>query len=736
MQYLILFLMQKTLKKYFGYDEFRPLQAEIISHVLEKNNAFVLMPTGGGKSLCFQLPALKFPGITLVISPLIALMKDQVDALRANGVEAEFINSSLTSTEINRIENRSRKGEIKILYLAPERLALSTFQYFLKSLEISLIAIDEAHCISEWGHDFRPDYRNLAKLRNIFPSVPVIALTATATDKVREDIVRQLEMKDAPVFISSFNRPNLTYVVRPKKNAFANLVNLLKKYPDRSVIIYCFSRKETESIAADLKQKGFKAAAYHAGLENEKRRKTQEKFVRDEVQIIVATIAFGMGIYKPDVRLIVHYSLPKSIEGYYQETGRAGRDGLPSECVLFYSYGDTMKHNYFLRDIQDENERKGAQKKLAQVVEYAELRTCRRAYLLGYFSEKQEAEGCGGCDVCLRPKEEVDATIISQKILSAIVRTGERFGGRYVMSVLRGSRVKKVLEFGHDQLSVFGIAKDSSEEEIMYFINLLIAKGYAAKSEGEYPMIYLTNLGKKFLNNREKIFLLSPQFEKESELEVKKKKGALEYDTQLFEQLRAIRKSLAEQKGVPPFIVFSDVALQEMAYYFPQNKESFLQISGVGAMKLSEYGEKFMGVIGDYAKKNNLVEKQNISHRDAPSLRLKNNRNQDKEVLARRIHGGAGSTYMETKERLNAGMSLGRIASERKLSLVTIIAHIEKLKESGEEIEIEHLRLPEKRFQEIKVAFEKSGGALLSPVLNILGEDYSYEELRVARLFL
>ena len=395
-----------------------------------------------------------------------------------------------------------------------------------------------------------------------------------------------------------------------------------------------------------------------------------------------------------------------------------------------------MKHNYFLRDIQDENERKGAQKKLAQVVEYAELRTCRRAYLLGYFSEKQEAEGCGGCDVCLRPKEEVDATIISQKILSAIVRTGERFGGRYVMSVLRGSRVKKVLEFGHDQLSVFGIAKDSSEEEIMYFINLLIAKGYAAKSEGEYPMIYLTNLGKKFLNNREKIFLLSPQFEKESELEVKKKKGALEYDTQLFEQLRAIRKSLAEQKGVPPFIVFSDVALQEMAYYFPQNKESFLQISGVGAMKLSEYGEKFMGVIGDYAKKNNLVEKQNISHRDAPSLRLKNNRNQDKEVLARRIHGGAGSTYMETKERLNAGMSLGRIASERKLSLVTIIAHIEKLKESGEEIEIEHLRLPEKRFQEIKVAFEKSGGALLSPVLNILGEDYSYEELRVARLFL
>ncbi|MFZ2188390.1 MAG: DNA helicase RecQ, partial [Candidatus Moraniibacteriota bacterium] len=672
--------------------------------------------------------------ITLVISPLIALMKDQVDALRANGIAAEFINSTLELVDINQIEKKARLGELKILYVAPERLALSTFQYFLKSLEISLIAIDEAHCISEWGHDFRPDYRNLAKLRNIFPAVPVMALTATATDKVREDIVRQLEMQEARIFISSFNRPNLSYVVRPKKNAFANLVNLLKKYQERSVIIYCFSRKETENIAADLKHKGFKAAAYHAGLENEKRRKTQEKFVRDEVQIIVATIAFGMGIDKPDVRLIVHYSLPKSIEGYYQETGRAGRDGLPSECVLFYSYGDTMKHNFFLRDIQNEVERAGAQKKLAQVVEYAELRTCRRAYLLGYFSEKQEAEGCGGCDVCLRPKEEVDATIIAQKILSAIVRTGERFGGRYVMSVLRGSRVKKVLELGHDQLSVFGIAKDSSEEETMYFINLLIAKGYAAKSEGEYPTIYLTNLGKKFLNNREKIFLLSPQFEKESELEVKKKKGALEYDTQLFEQLRAIRKSLAEQKGVPPFIVFSDVALQEMAYYFPQNKESFLQISGVGVMKLSEYGEKFMGVIGGYAKKNNLVEKQNVSRRDEALPRLGNKQRKDDAMP--RLYGGAGSTYAQTKKMLNAGMSLGRIASERKLSLATIIAHIEKLKESGEEIEIEHLRLPEKRFQEIKAAFEKSGGALLSPVLNILGEDYSYEELRVARLFL
>ena len=724
--------MHQTLKKYFGYDEFRPLQAEIISHVLEKNNAFVLMPTGGGKSLCYQLPALKFPGITLVISPLIALMKDQVDALRANGISAEFINSSLASSAIAQIEKKARAGELKILYVAPERLALDYFQNFLKNLEISLIAIDEAHCISEWGHDFRPDYRNLAKLRNIFPSVPVMALTATATDKVREDIVRQLEMTNAKIFISSFNRPNLSYVVRPKKNAFANLVALLKKYPDRAVIIYCFSRKETENIAEDLRHEGFKALAYHAGLENEKRRKTQEKFVRDEVQIIVATIAFGMGIDKPDVRLIVHYSLPKSIEGYYQETGRAGRDGLPSECVLFYSYGDTMKHNFFLRDIQNEAERLNGQKKLAQVVEYAELRTCRRAYLLSYFSEKQEAEICGGCDVCLTPKEEVDATIITQKILSAIVRTGQRFGGRYVMSVLRGARVKKVLELGHDKLSVFGIAKDASEEEILYFINLLVAKGLIAKSDSEYPTLYLTNQGKKFLNNREKIILPAPQFEKEPEAE--RKKGALEYDVALFEQLRALRKSLADQKGVPPFVIFSDVALQEMAYYFPQTKESFLQISGVGAMKLEQYGEKFMSIIRDYAKENNLI------CRDAPAGRLGNNRRQamhgNQDVPAGRLYRRENSTYAETKKMLNAGLTIEKIAGARGLSQGTIIDHIEKLKASGEEIAIEHLRLPEERFQKIKSAFEKSGGMMLSPVREILGEDFGYEELKVGRLFL
>ena len=723
--------MLAVLKKHFGFSRFRPMQEEIVNFVLAGHDAFVLMPTGGGKSLCYQLPALKMPGVTLVISPLIALMKDQVDALRANGIAAEFINSSLKAEEIRAIEKKTRDGEIKILYIAPERLALLEFRNFLKSLEVSLIAIDEAHCISEWGHDFRPDYRNLAALRNVFPRVPVIALTATATERVREDIIKQLSLKDARVFISSFNRPNLTYVVRPKRNAFSNLVMMLKKYPDRSVIIYCFSRKDTENLAADLKEEGFKALPYHAGLESDLRRKTQEKFTRDEIQIIVATIAFGMGIDKPDVRLIIHYSLPKSIEGYYQETGRAGRDGLPSECVLFYSWGDTMKHNFFIRDIANEAERRGAEMKLAQVVEYAELRTCRREYLLGYFAEKQEMESCGGCDVCMAPKEEIDATIIVQKILSAIVRTGERFGGRQIVSVLRGSKVKKVLDLGHDKLTVFGIAKDISEEEIRYFISLLITKGFIAKSDGEYPTLSLTNRAKLFLKNREKIVLPKPQFEKE--LEVGKEKGALEYDENLFHQLRILRKDIADRKSVPPFVVFSDVALQEMAYFLPQSRESFLRVSGVGAMKLEEYGETFLKVIGEYARENNLSERPNVS-RGRGTLRRDSLKT--RQCLVSTGHRRTGSTYAATIKLIESGMTLDEVASARELSEATIISHIEKMLSSGEKINIEHLRLPKERFQKIKSAFEKSGGTFLSPVREMLGEDYTYEELKVARWFL
>ena len=454
--------MLNLLKTHFGFDQFLPLQEEIIRWVLAQKDALVLMPTGGGKSLCFQLPALMLPGLTLVISPLIALMKDQVDALQANGLPAEFINSTLSYAEIEQIQRQAQAGKIKILYVAPERLIVREFQHFLQNIKVSLMAIDESHCISEWGHDFRPDYRNLKLLRNIFPEVPVMALTATATQKVREDIISQLSLEQAKTFISSFNRPNLSYAVLPKKDSYDQLLSLLRQHRQDSAIIYCFSRKDTEHLAADLRNEGFKARPYHAGLESEKRRTNQEKFIRDEVQIIVATIAFGMGIDKPDVRLVIHYHLPKSIEGYYQETGRAGRDGLPSQCVLFYSYADSIKQQYFIRQIEDETERNNAYRKLEQMVAYGELATCRRQHLLAYFGEAYQPENCDSCDVCLSPPEEFDATVISQKIMSAILRTGEQFGISYIIDLLSGARNKKIIERSHDQLSVYGIVKDFS----------------------------------------------------------------------------------------------------------------------------------------------------------------------------------------------------------------------------------------------------------------------------------
>ncbi|MEC8857302.1 MAG: ATP-dependent DNA helicase RecQ, partial [Chloroflexota bacterium] len=409
--------MLDQLKSYFGFDRFLPLQKGIISKVLARHDTLVLMPTGGGKSLCYQLPALRFKGLTLVVSPLIALMKDQVDGLRANGVPAELLNSTLDSEESSLVQDRARQGKIKILYVAPERLALPGFQRFLQSLNVNLIAIDEAHCISEWGHDFRPDYRNLKTLRQSFPGVPVIALTATATEQVREDIINQLGLINPETFISSFNRPNLTYTIQPKTEPLGSLIHLLEKHRGGSAIVYRFSRKATEETALELSERGFSALPYHAGLERDVRRDTQEKFIRDQVQIVVATIAFGMGIDKPDVRLVVHYDLPKTVEGYYQETGRAGRDGLASDCVLFYSYGDRSKQEYFIGQIEDDDERNKAHTKLEQILAMCDLQTCRRAYLMKYLGESWPKTECGGCDICLLPREEFDATEIAQKIL-------------------------------------------------------------------------------------------------------------------------------------------------------------------------------------------------------------------------------------------------------------------------------------------------------------------------------
>ena len=710
-----------VLKSRFGYNSFREHQEEIIGTVLAGGDSLVLMPTGGGKSLCYQLPALLLDGLTLVVSPLIALMKDQVDALNDNGIAARYVNSSLSAFEMERVRSELLAGQVRLLYVAPERLALPSFRRFLSGLNLSLIAIDEAHCISEWGHEFRPDYRNLRQLRGDFPSVPVIALTATATERVRRDIVGQLGLRDGRIFLSSFNRPNLTYSVQAKGRTWAQLAYLLDDRRGQSAIVYCFSRQETDELARFLNDRSLSARSYHAGLDAETRRHNQDDFIRDRVSVIVATIAFGMGIDKPDVRLVAHYGLPRSVEGYYQETGRAGRDGLPSECVLFFSYADKVKQEHFINRIEDASERRNAQEKLARMVELAQLPTCRRRFMLEYFGEQWTEERCGGCDVCLESRGRFDATEVAQKILSAVIRTGQRFGAQHVVQVLTGSREKRLLELGHDKLSVYGIARDVGRAQLREIIGQLQAKGLLQRAESEFPILQVSDEGQAFLRERRTLMLPRPQSAVEADRRAAQPPA--DYDKGLFEELRAVRRRLADDRNVPPYVVFGDASLRHMAAVVPSTMAEFLDVHGVGGVKAEQYGEPFLVTIQRYAAENGLRRKESAQAEASEGGRL-----------AGPSHRGA--TYDETKRMLSQGLSVGEIAAHRRLSEGTVIGHIERMAYEGMSLDMEHAVPGAERLSRIEEAFQVCDSAFLRPVWEFLGDQFTYGEIRLARVYL
>jgi ATP-dependent DNA helicase RecQ len=590
------------LKRYFGFTSFRPLQREIIRETLAGHDTLVLLPTGGGKSLCFQLPALLQPGLTVVVSPLISLMKDQVDALQAGGVAATFLNSSLAAGESRPRLRGLHQGDYRLLYVAPERLMLSGFLEDLRRWNVNLIAVDEAHCISEWGHDFRPEYRQLCQLRALFPDTPMMALTATATARVREDIAEQLRLREPRRFVASFNRPNLTYRVVVKSKPAAQVLAFLRSRPRDSGIIYCHSRKGAEGAAATLNQNGIPARPYHAGLTPRERAEHQELFLRDEARVICATIAFGMGINKPNVRFVVHYDLPKNIEGYYQETGRAGRDGLPAECLLLFSAGDVVKQQGFIQE-KPPAEQRVAREQLQQIVHYADSAGCRRAALLDYFGEKFDGDNCGGCDNCLEPRATFDGTRAAQKLLSCVFRirqkSGFGVGLNHVVEVLTGADTEKIRRWRHETLSTYGIGREHTRAEWLAIGRELIRLGCLSQAAEQFSVVELTEAGRAALRERRKMVLTKPMTAPAAP-DKRARAGEISCDEGLFEQLRRLRKRLADEKNLPAYIVFSDVALRQMARRYPAGEEEFARISGVGEKKLQEYGAVFLAEIAAY----------------------------------------------------------------------------------------------------------------------------------------
>ncbi len=653
---------KKALKEYFGYDSFRPGQEEIISSVLAGKDVIVLMPTGGGKSVCYQIPAITMKGTCVVISPLIALMKDQVEGLKSNGVRAAYINSTVAAIDQRALENDLVRGKIDLLYVSPEKAVSRDFNALMGAIDLNLIAVDEAHCISEWGHDFRPEYTQLQFLKKQFPRTPVIALTATADRLTRKDIETQLGLVKPEKYISSFDRPNLSLEVRPGRKRLEQIVDFVKNRKGQSGIVYCLSRKSTESVAAKLNHNGIKAAYYHAGLPSSQRAAVQEDFINDNVPVICATIAFGMGIDKSNVRWVIHYNLPKNIEGYYQEIGRAGRDGTKADTLLFYSYADVMTMRNILSENGSNNENVQLSK-LERMQQYAESLICRRQILLNYFSENTDGN-CGNCDICKNPPQHFDGTVVAQKALSAVYRTRMRVGVNLLIDILRGSKRREVMDNNYHTIKTYGAGAEYSAGDWQQFIQQMLNLGLLEIAYDKKNVLQLTDASEEVLFKGRKVELVRMtsvmERRKQRQSDVPRPKPVRErLRDELFEKLRELRRVLAKKKGIPPYVVFTDASLEEMAAERPSTADEFLQISGVGNKKLQDFGRPFLKAIQEY-----VVEKS---------------------TEGRRVKG---STYLITYQMYQKGLSPEDIAMNRGIHPTTVYSHLAYLFEKGEDVDI------------------------------------------------
>jgi ATP-dependent DNA helicase RecQ len=724
--------LEQALKHYFGYDEFRSGQREIITTALANRDLLVVMPTGGGKSLCFQLPALLKQGVTIVVSPLIALMQDQVQQLANNGIAATFLNSSISTEERRDRAAAIYNGEIKLLYLAPERLNQEFISNFLVDLHqevgIAGFAIDEAHCVSEWGHDFRPDYRKLSQLRHHFPKVPWLGLTATATDRVRLDIIKQLDLREPDIHVASFNRPNLYYEVRRKSTTPYKELLAQVKQSTGSGIIYCLSRKKVDELTTKLQHDGIKALPYHAGLDSQTRTDNQNSFIRDDVQIMIATVAFGMGINKPDVRFVIHYDLPRNIEGYYQESGRAGRDGEPAHCTLYFGMGDIKTIEYLIAQKIDretgmalEEEQRIATQQLRRVINYAEATECRRIIQLGYFGESFPGN-CDNCDNCKYPRPISDWTIESQKLLSCVYRFSERhrgktFGLAHTIDVLRGSKNDKVLKNGHDTLSTYGIGKDRTVDEWRMLGRSLLHQGLVDETSDGYSVLTLNAVSWEILKSQRKVEIaISPLKSTVETTEVSTNTAEIQA---LYNRLHKLRKQYADANKVAPYVIFADSSLRLMAQQHPQTLAQFAQISGVGARKLAQYGEMFTGEIRAFRAESGLPV---LAETDpTPPLNPAPPRKSD-----------ISHTHLETLDLDRRGLSIAEIAAKRSMRESTIFDHLLKLMECGYDVKIDRIVPPEKAAA-IEQVMNTVGAERLTPIKEQLGDDYSYEEIKIVR---